>query len=124
MCTGQLSPKIDPFCYHCGTPRQQDWTTGNKSLDSFIMESWSNVKHEDDAYIQWIECYLLTNVQEMTLLRYECTHRADWLDPTAKKPTRVTLKRIIDAQSSGFYQVIISHINNANSINHSCLCIL
>ena len=43
------------------------------------MESWSNMKNIDDAYIQWIEYSLLMNVREMASLQYECTHIADWL---------------------------------------------
>ena len=94
-CTEQLEPTINLFCYHCGTPRQFDWTTGNTSLDSFIMESWSNVKKKYDAYIQWIEYSLLTDVQEMTSLRHGCTHIA------VNGSTRVILRKIID----DFYQV-------------------
>ena len=61
-----------------------------------------------DAYIQWIEYSLLTNVQEMTSLRHGCTHAADWLELIATEPTRVKLKKIADDQSFDFYQVIIS----------------
>ena len=69
------------------------------------MASWSNMKHEYDAYIQWIEYSLLTNVREMTSLRHGCTHVADWLEQTA---TRVILKRIVDEQTDqlfDFHQV-------------------
>ena len=97
-CTEKLSPKISLFCCRCGTPRHFDWITGNKSLDSFIMESWNNVKNENDAYIQWIEYSLLTDVQEMTRLRHGCTHIADL---TMNGSIRVTLRKIID----DFYQV-------------------
>ena len=107
MCTARLNPKINVFCYHCGTLRLRDWTTGNKSLDSFIMESWSNVENEYDAYIQWIEYSLLTNIQEITSLRHGCTHTASWLNPTTDKWIKVTLKQI---QSHDFYQVIISRV--------------
>ena len=96
-CTCSFVPNINIFCYECKAPRSPDWTTGNKSLDSFIMESWSNTKSELDAYIQWIEYSLLTNIQEMTLLRHGCTHAADL---TMNGSTRVTLKMIVD-----FYQV-------------------
>src|SRR6185437_9945173 len=65
-CTKRLNPKINAFCYECKAPQPPDWTTGNKILDSFIMESWSNVTHYCDAYIQWIEYSLLMNVREMT----------------------------------------------------------
>src|SRR6185312_6804122 len=60
-CTGRLELKINAFCCRCKAPRPVDWTTGNKSLDSFIMESWSNVNVIDryNAYIQWIEYSLL-----------------------------------------------------------------
>ena len=58
-CTERLEPEINAFCYACKAPIPLDWTTGNKSLDSFIMESWGNTKHEYDAYIQWIEYSLL-----------------------------------------------------------------
>ena len=69
------------------------------------MESWSNMKNERDEYIQWIEYSILTNVREMTSLRYGCTHVADWLEQTA---TRVILKRIVDEQADqlfDFHQV-------------------
>ena len=104
-CTKRLEPAINAFCYECKAPRPFDWTTGNKSLDSFIMESWGNMKTEHDAYIQWIEYYLLTNIQEMTSLRHGCTHIADL---TMSGSTRVTLKMIVDEQndqSFDFYQV-------------------
>ena len=112
VCTQGLSSKINLFCYNCGTLRVRDWTTGNKSLDSFIMESWSNMKNNYDAYIQWIDYSLLTDVQEMTSLRHGCTHIAEWLEPTANILTSVTLKRIIDAQSFvfDFYQVNYFHV--------------
>ena len=96
VCAWKLDPTINAFCFNCKAPRPLDWTTDNKSLDSFIMESWHNVKNEDDAYIQWIEYSLLTNVQEMTSLRHGCTHVADWLQQTADELTRVILKRLIE----------------------------
>ena len=104
----RLEPNIKAFCYRCKVPRPLDWTTGNKSLDSFIMESWSNTSDEDDAYIQWIEYSLLTNIQEMTLLRHGCTHVAEYLEPTTNELTRVTLKKIVDKQNDrlfDFHQV-------------------
>jgi hypothetical protein len=95
-CTKRLSPKINLFCYHCGAPRLRDWTTNNKSLDSFIMESWKNTVNVNNAYLQWIEYSALMNVQEMTPLRHGCTHIAEW------ELTRVTLKRIVN---DNFHQV-------------------
>ena len=102
----RLKPEINAFCYRCKAPRPLDWTTGNKSLDSFIMESWSNTKHVYDAYIQWIEYSHLTNVQEMTSLHHGCTHVA------TNELIRVTLKKIIDEQNEplfDFHQVNYSH---------------
>ena len=96
---GQLEPKINAFCYQCKAPRPVDWTTGNKSLDSFIIESWSNTNSGDDAYIQWIEYSLLMNVRKMTSLRHECTHIAEWVEPNADELMRVTLKKIVDEQN-------------------------
>ena len=104
-CTVRLEPKINAFCLHCKAPRPVDWTTGNKSLDSFIMESWSNVIKIYDAYIQWIEYSLLTNVREMTSLRHGCTHIAEYLELTTNELTRVTLKKIVDEGDDQFYQV-------------------
>ena len=77
-----------------------------------------------DAYIQWIEYSLLTNVQVMTPLRHGCTQTAEWLEQTADKPTRVTLKQIVDgqnAQSFDFHQVIMLRVNNAIDKCVSCL---
>ena len=94
----------------CFKPTLPDWTTGSKSLDSFIMESWSNMKNKYDACIQWIEYSLSTNIQEMTSLRHGCTHVAEW---TTNELTRVTLKKIVgegDDQLLDFYQVIISRV--------------
>ena len=60
-----------------------------------------------DAYIQWIEYSLLTNMQEMPSLRHGCTHISEW---TTNELTRVTLKKIVgegdvDDQSFDFHQV-------------------
>ena len=96
---------IKAFCYWCKAPRPLDWTAGNKSLDSFIMESWNNVKSEYDAYIQWIEYSLLTDVQQMMSLRHGCTHTAEW---TTNELTRVSLKKIVgegDDQLFDFHRV-------------------
>ena len=104
-CTEQLERSINAFCYECKVPRPFDWTTGNKSLDSFIMESWSNMMLDCDAYIQWIEYSLLMNVREMTSLRHGCTHTAEW---TTNESTRVSLKKIVgegDDQLFDFHQV-------------------
>ena len=105
-CMRSLEPRMNAFCYECKAPRPLDWTTGNKSLDSFIMESWSNTENQY-AYIQWVEYSRLTDVREMTSLRHQCTHIASWLDPTTNELIHVTLKQIDDAQSLDFYQVII-----------------
>ena len=105
VCTYPLLSMINAFCYRCKAPRPLDWTTGNKSLDLFIMESWSNMKYIFDAYIQWIEYSLLTNIQETTSLRHGCTHIADW---RTNELTRVTLKKTVDKgddQSFDFRQV-------------------
>ena len=93
-CTKQSNPKINLFCYSCKASIPVDWTTGNKSLDSFIMESWSNVIDKYDAYVQWIEYSLLMNVREMTSLRHGCTHIAEWTNELTY--VRVTLKKIVD----------------------------
>src|SRR5439155_7742702 len=84
---------INAFCYRCKAPRPVEWTTDNKSLDSFIMESWSSVINTYDAHIQWIEYSSLMNIQKMTSLLHGCTHIADL---TMNGPTRVTLKMIVD----------------------------
>ena len=66
------------------------------------------MKNKYDAYIQWIEYSLLTNVQEMTSLRHGCTHIAECLESTTNGLTRVTLKKIIDEQNDqlfDFHQV-------------------
>src|SRR6185312_2460343 len=96
------TPKISTFCFKCKAPRPVDWTTGYKSLDSFIMESWRNLKNKYDACIQWIEYSLLTDVQEMMSLQHECTLIADW---KTNESTRVTLKKIVDEGDDQFYQV-------------------
>ena len=102
-----LEPCMNSFCYECKAPRPLDWTTGNKSLDSFIMESWKNISDINDAYIQWVEYSRLTDVREMTSLRHQCTHIASWLYWGTNELIHVTLKQI---QSLDFYQVIISRI--------------
>ena len=56
------------------------------------MESWKNTKNNYDAYIQWIEYSLLTDVQEMMSLHYGCTHIATINESIS---TRVTLKQIV-----------------------------
>src|SRR6185312_5575290 len=104
-CTRRLESKMNPFCFECKALRFADWTTGNKSLDSFIIESWSNTKRKFDAYIQWIEYSLLTDIREMTSLCHGCTHIADWLDARINKWTKVTLKQIGETQSLDFDQV-------------------
>ena len=109
-CTGRLLPEITAFCHECKAPRPLDWTTGNKSLDSFIMESWKNTnnRRDHDAYIQWVEYSLLANVHEMTSLRHECTLMAEWLEVTTNEPIRVALKKIVDKQNDqlfDFHQV-------------------
>jgi len=107
VCVGVFERNINAFCYHCKTPRPLDWTTGDKSLDSFVMESWKNTSSTDDTYIQWVEYSQLTDVREMTSLRHQCTHISSWLDLTTNELILVTLKQIDDAQSLDFYQVII-----------------
>ena len=61
-CTEQLIPMINAFCYECKAPTPPDWTTGNKSLDLFIIETWKNTRNKHDVYIHWIEYSLLTNI--------------------------------------------------------------
>ena len=104
-CTSLLQSDIKPFCFECKSPRPPSWSTGNKSLDLFITESWRHVRYEYDTYIQWIKYSLLTDVQEMTSLRHGCTHIANWLNQRGNELIRVTLKHISDRQSFDFYQV-------------------
>ena len=118
-CAAAYKCHINAFCYWCKEPRPLDWTTGNKSLDSFIMESWSN-KHKYDAYIEWIEYSQLTNIQKMTSLRHGCTLIADL---TMNGSTRVTLKMIVDKgnnQSFDFHQVNYFTCKQCNAID-KCL---
>ena len=133
-CTYRLEPTINAFCFDCKASRPLDWTTGIKPLDSFIMESWNNMKTEHDAYIQWIEYSLLTNVQEMTSLCHGCTHMAEWLEQTTNESTCVTLKKIVDKQNDqlfDFHQVnyfmckmqIISSMQCIDCCNN-CICLL
>jgi len=106
-----LNPCISTFCVECKAPNPPDWSTGNKSLDSFIMKSWKDILVIADGYIQWIEFCQLVNIQEMPLLEYGCTHMADWIGQMkdGSKTTRVTLKKIVDGFNShlfNFSQVI------------------
>ena len=64
--------------------------------------------NKHDAYIQWIEYSLLSNIQEVKSSHHGCTHVANRLERTTNELTRVTLKKIIDEQNDplfDFYQV-------------------
>ena len=112
-----MNKYIKAFCLSCKAPRPVDWTTGNKSLDSLITKSWSNITNDYESYyIQWIEYSRLTDIQEKSLLERGCTHAANWLESVSvwndnKRKydvIRVTLKKIVDgrnAQLFDFYQV-------------------
>ena len=120
-CTKQLNLKRNTICSGCKARIPPDQTTGNKSLDLFIMESRDNVKNVYDTYIRWIEYSLLMNMQEMSTLHHGCTFIANLLDPQTNGLTKVTLKKIVDRQDAqlfDFYQVIgklfhmcIMHLN-------------
>ena len=121
-CTNQLITEISAFCYQCKAPVPIDHTTGNKTLDLFIQESWVNIHSEDDSYLQWIEYSTLTDIQEMTQLRHGCTHIANWSEHIMGEPMKVTLKKIVDewdTQSFDFYQVN-SHVNNTFILSGHC----
>ena len=70
------------------------------------------------ATIQWIEFSQLVNMQEMPLLQHECTHMAEWINPTVERSISdkgqlriVMLKKMLDgqnAQTYDFYQVLCS----------------
>ena len=105
----RLKRNIKAFCLSCKAPRPVDWTTGNKSLDSFIMKSWNNIANIRECYyMQWIEYSRLTDVKEESLLDCGCTHVANWLEPTGEYPyndelIRVTLKKVVDGQNAPLY---------------------
>ena len=81
---------VKAFCLECKSSRLSDWTTGNKSLDSLIMKSWSIIARDiETCYIQWIEYSRLTNIRETSLLDHECTHSADWLESTGTHPSKM-----------------------------------
>jgi len=66
-----------------------------------------------DSYLQWIEFSQLTNIQKASALNHECSHTADWSEPTAEgsRIVKVVIKEIVtaqDAQSFDFCQVIYS----------------
>ena len=113
-CAKHLDHRISAFCFECKAPRPVDWTTGNKSLDLFIMKSWSNTMNVFDSYIQWIKHSQLTDIQEAPLLlRHDCTHTANLLvsRENENKVIKVTLKKLVDGQDSQSYdfnQVSIS----------------
>jgi len=80
------------------------------------MESWNNTRNVYDAYMQWVEYSLLTNVQEMTSLRHGCTDTAEWLERNTDELTHVSLKKIVDEgddKSFDFNQVNYLRVNNA-----------
>ena len=112
-----MSEHIKAFCLECKAPRPVDWTTGNKSLDSLITKSWSNItEYYENYYIQWIEYSQLTDIQEKSLLERGCTHAANWLESAwnsnkrkyKDELIRVSLKKIVGGQNAqlfDFYQV-------------------
>ena len=75
------------------------------------MESWSNTRNVYDAYIQWIEYALLTNVREMTSLRHGCTHTVDLI---MNGSTRVTLKKIVERNDQLFDFHQVNYFNLCN----------
>ena len=99
-CTRHLDYSVSAFCYSCKAPRPPDWTTGNKSLDTLLAKSWANTMNPTDSYLQWIEFSQLTNIQEASALNHECTHTADWSEPTTKtsRVVKVIIKKIVTAQ--------------------------
>ena len=115
----ELDEHIKAFCLSCKAPRPVDWTTGNKSLDSLITKSWSNIQqHKESYYIQWIEYSRLTYIQEKSLLERGCTHAANWLEPTAyegDKLIRVTLKKIVDGRNAQLFVFFIETNNKCIS---------
>ena len=79
------------------------------------MESQINRSYTYDNYIEWIEFFQLTNILEKSPLDHECTHIADWQEPTVKQGNtiRVILKKIADGQNSqtfDFHQVIFTFV--------------
>jgi hypothetical protein len=124
-CTKPLNPEIENFCFECKTPRPLDWTTGNNSLDSFIMESWRNTKSSlFHTYIQWIEFSQLANIRAETSLHHEGTHMADWLKPSRNEFMQVILKKIVDghnAQLFNFYQVSRYFVDSVACV-YSTIC--
>jgi len=109
-CTYYLHPSISAFCLWCKELRHPDWTTGNKSLDSFIMSSWHNMRQIYDGYLQWIEYAQLVNIQERPMLGHGCSHAADWSKSIRNedKLVKVKLKKITNGQDTqvfDFYQV-------------------
>ena len=119
-CTEHLHSSINTFCFECKVPRPCEWTTGNKSLDAFIMKSWNSVGTPIDSYIQWIEFTQLTNIQEELSLEHECTHVAEWLEPTidgvCKRKTMI--KMITEGQNAemfDFNQVKVYAVKNISN---------
>jgi len=106
-CTAYLNSSITAFCSKCKAPKPPDWTTGSKSLDSFMMESWRNTNTKCDSYLKWIEFDRLKNFREVPSLDHGCTHTADWIDlPTYKNDSKkVAFKKVTYEQSFNFNQV-------------------
>ena len=74
------------------------------------MKSWSKVNRSVDSYIQWIEYARLKNIKRTPSLDQQCTHTADWLEPTETddRLIKVKFKKIVDgsnAESFDFNQV-------------------
>ena len=100
------------FCNGCKLPHPLDWTTGNKSLDSFMQESWEPVKHYTDSYLTWIEYAQLSNIKEGQSLEHGCSHLAHWTEtlPHGTRLRKLKLKKIdncTDSQTFDFNKVIV-----------------
>jgi len=76
------------------------------------MKSWNNAKQYNDSYIQWIDYSQLTNIEQTSALKFECTHTADWSQTTYRgdQLIKVMFKKIADGQNSQSFD--FSQVNN------------
>ncbi|GBB86602.1 hypothetical protein RclHR1_00130043 [Rhizophagus clarus] len=99
ICLNCSSPYVSyNWCRSCAFPGKEKWTTGNSSLDNFIIYT-QEISPDYETYLEWIPYEQFTDIKEISKGGFSTIYEAIW----TKGP-----KRNFDASNRQWSEIIKS----------------